>query len=238
MKREEFTTGPLVLDEMMKIFSLLSNPPDAIGVRQALRFYELPEKEDYEWGNISELMTMLKHYSCAQDKVELEQMLKLVAGSKSVLEIGSSFGGTLKQMASVMPRGSTIVAVDMPSDETPKYLNQQASLKEVCRQLSILGANVQLILGDSHSAQVIERVSHYAPFDFVFIDGDHSYEGMKKDWENYGPMGKVIAFHDIAGGLPECKRCWDEIKATGVHTEEIINKYSKQKFGIGIVYQE
>lgn len=36
--------------------------------------------------------------------------------------------------------------------------------------------------------------------DFVFIDGDHTYEGVKSDFVQYGPLvrpGGLIAFHDI-----------------------------------------
>jgi predicted O-methyltransferase YrrM len=41
---------------------------------------------------------------------------------------------------------------------------------------------------------------HAAPrFDFVFVDGDHSWEGIKGDWEGWSkliaPRG-IIAFHD------------------------------------------
>jgi predicted O-methyltransferase YrrM len=36
--------------------------------------------------------------------------------------------------------------------------------------------------------------------DFLFIDGDHTYKGVKEDFEMYSPLvrkGGVIAFHDI-----------------------------------------
>lgn len=38
------------------------------------------------------------------------------------------------------------------------------------------------------------------PIDFLFIDGDHSPEGVRYDWETFEPLVKVngiIAFHDI-----------------------------------------
>ena len=38
-----------------------------------------------------------------------------------------------------------------------------------------------------------------APFDFVFVDGDHSYEGLRQDWEGWSPLvtpDGIIALHD------------------------------------------
>lgn len=57
-------------------------------------------------------------------------------------------------------------------------------------------------------------------YDLVFIDGDHSYVNVKKDYENVGKYSKYCVFHDINddyirnssscdGGVP---RFWDEIK--------------------------
>ncbi|MCS7366302.1 MAG: class I SAM-dependent methyltransferase [archaeon YNP-WB-062] len=55
--------------------------------------------------------------------------------------------------------------------------------------------------------------------DFLFIDGDHTYEGVKKDFEMYSPLvrgGGIIAFHDIVQHPPEtgCEVSgfWNEIK--------------------------
>ena len=37
-------------------------------------------------------------------------------------------------------------------------------------------------------------------FDLIFIDADHTYEGVKSDFNNYLPMlseGGVLGFHDV-----------------------------------------
>ena len=66
------------------------------------------------------------------------------------------------------------------------------------------------------------------PIDVLFIDGDHSYEGVKSDWDNYtphmSPFG-VIVFHDTIWELrPDSKwyrqdmgvpRFVDELRRSG-----------------------
>ena len=188
----------------------------------------------------------MNHFANPQNKEELEFLLKHVEGKTSILEIGSSFGGTLKRMASVMPRGSRIVSVDMDCDSTPKFLNPLDSLKDTCKKISWKGGNVELFIGDSHDPKIIEAVSNYGPFDFIFIDGDHSYEGVKADWENYGHMGKVVGFHDVGAdveageiyGVEGCIRFWHELKAEGKYKYAECLGAEKPKFGIGIIYRE
>lgn len=53
--------------------------------------------------------------------------------------------------------------------------------------------------GDSHDPEIFNKVTKY-DWDFCFIDGDHSYEGVKADFENIKPFlkkGTPVAFHDI-----------------------------------------
>ena len=56
-----------------------------------------------------------------------------------------------------------------------------------------------LICGDSTSQEVIQQAKNLGPFDCVFIDGNHSYEYVKLDLENYAPLvkqGGIVALHD------------------------------------------
>jgi predicted O-methyltransferase YrrM len=77
--------------------------------------------------------------------------------------------------------------------------------------------------------------------DFLFIDGDHSYQGVKRDFEMYKSLvnkGGIIALHDIVQakdsrvGVP---RFWAEIKSK-YNTTEIVNNRSQGWAGIGVVY--
>lgn len=237
----EFTYGPLTLEEQMKIVSLLENPPEAAMVRKALRFYEIPPGltwKEFKWGESSELMRILFHFECPQNKTELDWMIERIKGKHSLLEVGSSFGGTLKRMAAVMPKGSKIVSIDLDCDSTPSFLNPLASLKDTCRKIGLMGGSVELLIGNSHDPEVVEAARKYAPYDFCFIDGDHSYDGVRQDWENYGPMSNLVGFHDIGGPVEGCTRFWSELKTKGEYrTEELISD-ENPKFGIGIVYRD
>jgi len=53
-------------------------------------------------------------------------------------------------------------------------------------------------------------------YDVIFIDGDHSYEGVKSDYINSLPLLNekgIMIFHDIASiGAPGVVKFWNEIK--------------------------
>jgi cephalosporin hydroxylase len=109
------------------------------------------------------------------------------------------------------------------------------------------------IRGDSRDPKTLERVRSLLrghPLDLLFIDGDHSYVGVKADFSNFSPLvgtGGLIVFHDIVrdlgnrcgtptqhytGGVPTF---WEEIKARH-RTSELIEDPGQDGYGIGIVH--
>ena len=89
-------------------------------------------------------------------------------------------------------------------------------------------------IGSSHDESTLEWAEGEGPFDMIFIDADHSYEAVKKDWQMYNHLAKkMVVFHDIAHKtLPGPKRVFDEIKGDKL---KIIRPEAS---GTGIVFIE
>ncbi|MFX0024319.1 MAG: class I SAM-dependent methyltransferase, partial [Candidatus Hermodarchaeota archaeon] len=103
---------------------------------------------------------------------------------------------------------------------------------------------IHFIRNDSHKASTVRKIKKILKqnrVDLLFIDGDHSYDGVKKDFENYFSLVKkdgIIAFHDIVEHPPNsnCKvfDFWNEIKGNYEY-KEIISKDNEQWAGIGFI---
>jgi cephalosporin hydroxylase len=65
----------------------------------------------------------------------------------------------------------------------------------------MFGEDFTFFVGDSQTEEMRDKVKDFCPqYDFIFIDGDHSYNGVKRDFELYkdllSPRGYAV-FHDI-----------------------------------------
>jgi predicted O-methyltransferase YrrM len=166
-----------------------------------------------------------------QHPVELERLLEWVKEADSILEIGCRYGANLRAMAHAM-KGKKIVGVDLPDAEGWEGDSPFEELKRTVRELQGEGFEATLIVGNSHAPDTLSRAAEHAPFDVVFIDGDHSYKGAKQDWEYYGPLGKTVIFHDIAkqGITTQVWKLWAELRKTHQY-EEFIAKNSVMGIG-------
>lgn len=159
-------------------------------------------------------------------------------GVRSYLEVGSKFGGSLWRSAKALPAGSRIVSIDMPSG-TKVWPESKASLEKCVAQLNAEGYDAHIIWGDSTDPAVVEKAKALGPFDCVFLDGNHTLPYVKKDWASFGPMAKMVGFHDIGwvhreGKFPiDVPVFWNEIKQSHRH-EEI--KLEPRDNGIGVLW--
>lgn len=156
----------------------------------------------------------------------LGKLLKEFAPRRS-LEIGTNYGGTLLLLCALSASKAKIISVDLPFGAFGGgYPRRKAP---IFRRFPRSGQVLHLIRANSHAAETKERVSRLLrgePLDYVFIDADHTYEGVSRDFQMYTPLvrsGGIVAFHDIVthkhGTNCEVERFWNEIKQHYRHKE-------------------
>jgi cephalosporin hydroxylase len=183
----------------------------------------------------------------AQDEAEITAFCDLLKaeGVQSYLEIGSKFGGSLWQAANALPAGSRIVSVDLPSG-TKAWPESRKSLAACIDELKRRGYDAHLIWGSSFDPAVIEQVRALGPFGCALIDADHRLAGVTQDWNNYGPMARIVAFHDLAwkrapdwvGTRIDVPEFWRSIKGGFERTEEIVLCPTGKNNGIGVLWRD
>ncbi|MGD0352434.1 MAG: class I SAM-dependent methyltransferase [Dehalococcoidia bacterium] len=165
------------------------------------------------------------------------------ARPKVIIEIGTANGGTLFLFCRVAAKDATIISIDLPYGKFGGgYSWWRIPLYKTFR---LPKQKLHLIRGDSHSWEILARVKNILggkEVDFVFIDGDHSYEGVKTDFEMFSRLvrrGGIIALHDIvikpAVTGCEVSRFWDEIKQPKYEYSEIISDWNQGWSGIGLL---
>lgn len=182
-----------------------------------------------------------------QERSEIRSLLELVrdARPRVVLEIGTARGGTLFLWSRVAAPDALLVSVDLPDGEFGGgYPAWRAPLY---RAFAHDAQRLELLRADSHSEETRDRVRDLVGgdgVDFLFIDGDHTYDGVKRDFELYAPLvraGGLVALHDIVPQgssdeflVGEVPQFWAELRATH-ETRELVADWAQGRFGIGVV---
>lgn len=146
---------------------------------------------------------------------------------KIVMEIGSFFGATLWSFIQNNPILEKIISVDMLiPPEDGRYM-QMVDSRSKWNSWSDKIAKVE---DNSRSSFSYGLVQHYLGenmIDFLFIDGDHSYQGVKGDYLLYEKLvrpGGLIVFHDSVGYDSVAKFCKELRNMQGSKVVEISQK--------------
>lgn len=162
---------------------------------------------------------------------------------QSVLEIGTANGGTFFVFCHTAAPDANLISVDLPEGRFGGgYRIWRA---DIYRRFAIPTQRTSFIRADSRSPDTVAQVKRLLAgkaIEFLFIDVDHSYSGVRHDFEMYSKLvraGGLIALHDIVRH-PPCTGCevdlfWKEV-CLHFRTSEIIENPNQGTKGIGLVW--
>lgn len=187
-----------------------------------------------------------------QVRSEMRTLLEMLERTppRTVLEIGTAFGGTLFLLTRVSSPEAILISVDLPVEELPADGGpprfgggNYAPRKRLYESFARDQQRVVFMPADSHSPKTLAKIRHELSgreLDFLFLDGDHSADGLRRDFEMYAPLvrdGGIIALHDIVdgpvedvGGVPEFWRSLRHLDST-----ELIEDREQGGYGLGII---
>jgi predicted O-methyltransferase YrrM len=178
------------------------------------------------WGRYTSIKTM-------QYREELSDLLQILEkeNPRTILEIGEARGGSAYTFCRSL-NCEKYIGVDLPDLHDIKLTRDKKEL------LDLTATQTVHVRGNSHEESTVNRVKESLGnegVDFLFIDGDHSYEGVKKDFELYSKLvceGGIIAFDDIRHS-EGVEKFWNEVKRD--YKSETLVFYGESA-GTGVLY--
>ncbi|MEZ5942739.1 MAG: class I SAM-dependent methyltransferase [Planctomycetaceae bacterium] len=210
-----------------------------------------------EWKNLKEKMrgnfSSAELYAISQEAFGVLQQEEEIVGvldyiaepnPKVIGEIGLKHSGNSFLFTQKCRGAQQYLGLDLKLENTDKL-----------QYVAPDGMKFRFFEGNSYAPETVGQVESFLAgrqFDFLFIDGDHSFHGVKEDFLMYLPMvrpGGLVGFHDIVpdevarhGVKPEESLCyggdvyafWAELKQHFEH-REFVKSWDQIGFGIGII---
>ncbi len=164
---------------------------------------------------------------------------------KTIVEIGTKKGGSFFIWARYI-KPVHLISIDLPGGIHGGGFPKQKIPFMKYFLSDEKASTISIIQGDSQDIKTLEKLKETLngkKIDFLFIDGDHRYEGVKSDFEMYKDLvkkGGLIAFHDIVDTEYHhnlncfVDKLWNEIKQDYEYLE-FISDPKQNKYGIGVL---
>jgi len=185
-----------------------------------------------------------EHIKPMQDERELLDMVRVVERRQPrvIMEIGTRSGGTLFAWVRASRAADLVISIDLPDGRFGGGYDRRRARLYAAFAADRPRTRMVMIRADSHAPATLAAAKQALAgrsVDFLFIDGDHTYAGIRSDFEQYGALvapGGIIALHDIrtTGREREVSTYWQELKRE-YECEEIA--YRPAHLGIGIIHK-
>jgi cephalosporin hydroxylase len=170
---------------------------------------------------------------------QFSKYLSLLSKQKiqSYIEIGCRWGGTFvltNEYLKIFNNVNKSVAIDIIDSPVLNYC--------------ITNNETQFIKINSQSQEFKTYINNNH-FDLIFIDGDHSYNGVKHDYTISKNSGNIFVFHDIVNdACPGVVEFWNELKNNEADTynffefteqyDDVWNDTYQKFLGIGVAIKK
>lgn len=214
-------------------------------LKKAFQFNDFDSIYDFAQGFVGR--GYYDRVSLNQFKEEFRGLADYVKSKKPrvIVEIGTKKGGSFFIWARYI-KPKHLISIDLPGGIHGGGFPKQKIPFLKFFLSDVPNSKVSVLLGDSHKNETLlalEKLLNNEKIDFLFIDGDHTYEGVKSDFDMYKSLmnkGGIVAFHDIVDTdyhhNLNCyvDKLWNELKQE-YSFKEFIQDKNQHKYGIGII---
>jgi len=118
---------------------------------------------------------------------------------KTAVEIGSARGKSACFLGLALKENGSgkLYAIDPHAPTAWNDLESTDTIEDMRRNISALGLEQIVEIVRTTSGEAVRTWAR--PIDLLFIDGDHSFDGVKSDWDSFSPFVTefgLVVFHD------------------------------------------